>query len=274
MAQFRRYLNLGLLLAAPFLATAFAASPTVSKTPSIQVSAVWLRGQSGAADRELFVAVGDAPPVPLAVGMGSRGRPADIKAGATLRLLAKADLPPPAKPQAGAASANAGASNAAASKPSFVPVGEVPWPAGAGRKALLILAAPKDAGGSLRAMALNDDEEVFPANNVRVVNLTSASLMLRFGQAVKPLPPGPLAPLPYGVKADAPGKDPADIPFALAAGDQVFFNGFIDPKPQTRVLVLVVPPHSGGKTPFVQMVRERMPPPPGAAPGNRPPPRS
>jgi hypothetical protein len=271
MAQLRRSLNLGILLAAGFLTPAFGAPPT-SKIPPAQVTAVWIKGQSGPAERELFVAVGDATPVPLMAGGSSRGRPADVQPGATLRLLAKAPGTPAAKPVAPAAAG--GVAPAAANKPTFVPVGEVAWPKDATRKVLLVLAASKGADGAVRAVAMNDDESVFPVHTVRVVNFTSATFLMRFNQSVKNLPPGTFEPIPYGVTVDPKAKDTPDIPFALAADDQIFFNGFIDPKPQSRTLVFVVPPTGKGTSPVVQFVRERLTPPPGAAPGARPPPRT
>jgi hypothetical protein len=271
MAQLRRSLNLGILLAAAFLTPAFGA-PATSKTPPAQVTAVWIKGQSGPAERELFVAVGDTTPVPLMAGGSSRGRPADVQPGATLRLMAKVPGAAPAKP--GTPAPAAGAAPAPAAKPTFVPVGEVAWPKDATRKVLLVLAASKGADGAVHAVAMNDDESVFPAHTVRVVNFTTATFLMRFDKSVKNLPPGTSEPIPYGVTVDPKAKDTPDIPFALAAGDQVFFNGFIDPKPQSRTLALVVPPTAKGSSPVVQFVRERLPPPPGAGPGARPPPRS
>ncbi len=275
MAQLRRSLSLGLLLAAAFLKPGFAANsaaPKAGATAPVQVSAVWIKGQAAPPERELFVAVGDAPPVPLAVGGGGRGRATDIKSGATLRLLARAATPPSAK--SGASASATQSPPVAPPQPAFVPIGEVNWPTGASRKVLLILAASKDSGGTVHAIAMNDDEAAFPVHTVRVANFTTASLLMRFGQTVKPLPPGILEPIPYGVSVDPKAKDTPDVPFAVAAGEQVFFNGFIDPKPQSRTLVLVIPPSGGGKMPVVQTVRERLASPAGAAPSNRPPPRS
>jgi hypothetical protein len=242
MAHLRRLVSFGL-----GLVFALAASAVVrgqQGEPPSTVSAVWLRGFA-ATGQELFLAQGENTPVPLAVGGSSRGKPIELRgASAPLRLLRRA--------------ANAPASGDKSA--GFVPVTEVRLPAGNPKRVLLVLASA-GGGGAIRATAMADDEASFPAHTVRVANFAGAPVLMRLDRQVKPVAPGATEPMPYAVLADPKLRDVPSFPFALAAQDDVFFNGRIDAWPNSRTLVLVAPPAAEGRPPGVQVLIDRPKPP-------------
>lgn len=249
MAQFQRSLTLGVVFLAAALGSGLSAptSPAAAKPAPIAVSAVWLRGQAPDGI-ELLAAIGESTPLPLAVGGSNRGRPTEFTgSAASVRLLKR----PPA-PIGGLA--------AGVPAPAPISLGDISWPAGSPKKVLLVLAAPKDAS-AVKGLALADDETAFPTNTVRLVNFTGVPVLMRLNQTVKPVGAGASEVFPYAVLGDAKVKDVPNFPFALAAGDTVFFNGRIDSWPNSRTLVLVGPVPSGGKSPVVQILIDRVAPP-------------
>lgn len=240
MAQYRRSLRLGLLWLAALVVPASAATPSASKAPPVSLSAVWLKGQGGAG-RELHVVIGESTPVPLLVGSGGRGRPVEVtEGGGTIRLLGPTAHSGVAKP----------------GTPSLASFGEIKWPAGSPKRVLLVLAATKGATGPINGVALADDETVFPVHTVRVANFTTSPYLMRFHRTVKELKPGTSEPLPYAQIPAVDAKDAPSMPFALAAENDIFFNGRVTGWLNSRTLVLIAPKVEGAKAPAVQIISD------------------
>lgn len=238
MAHIRRLVSFSLSLFVAFAASAVVRGQQ-GDSPST-VSAVWLRGFASTGG-ELFLAQGENKPVPLAVGSSSRGKSVELRgAPASLRLLRPA----------------ANASAAGDKSAGFVPVSEIRLPAGNPKRVLLVLASA-GAGGAIRATAMADDENSFPSHTVRVANFSGAPVLMRLDRQVKPVAPGATEPMPYAVLADPKLRDVPSFPFALAAQDDVFFNGRIDAWLNSRTLVLVTPPSAEGRSPGVQVLVDR-----------------
>ena len=197
------------------------------------MSAVWLDGQAGT--RDLYVAVGQGTPIMLHVGANGRGKPVTlpISGAATLRLFARE------------APAVAGGPD------TFASVGEITLPVGAADRLLLVLAA-QVGGLAVKGVAIADDLKSFPVATVRVANFAGEGLLMRLDKQVKTLAAGVSDPLAYTVIGDPKQAVVPSFPFALAKGEQVFFNGRIDAWPGSRTLIMLIPGPDAEKAPTVQ----------------------
>lgn len=241
MAQLRRFVSFGFCLLVSLAASVVARG---QGEPPRTISAVWLRGFA-ATDQELFLAQGDNAPVPLGAGANSRGKPVELRGSpAALRLLRRAA----SVPAAGNKSEG------------LIPVTEVRPPAGNPKRVLLVLASA-GGDGAIRATVMADDEASFPLHTVRVANFAGSPVLMRLDRQVKSLASGTSEPMPYAVLADPKQRDVPSFPFALAAQDDVFFNGRIDAWSNSRTLVLVAPPTVQGRAPGVQVLVDRPRPP-------------
>lgn len=219
-----------------------------------QITALWLDGRRPAG--ELFVADAKGQPQKLVVGLAGRGAPLPVRAaGQPITVLRKA-VAPVATGGAGAGAATAG----------YETAGEIAWPTGGSRKALLVLMAGSANGGALvvKGVALADDVTSFPPGHLRVANFLGAELIAKVGTGVKPVPAGVTPAVPYPVVAKVDEKRVPNFPLALARVGQggpaeVIFNGWVDAWPSSRTLVLVFPGSAAGADPVVRTVVESIP---------------
>ena len=204
------------------------------------MSAVWLNGQAGT--RDVYVAVGQGTPIVLPVGANGRGKPValPINGASTLRLFAREAPMTPSGPD------------------TFAGVGEVALPSGGADRLLLVLAA-QVGGLAVKGVAFADDLKSFPVATVRVANFTGDGLLMRLDKQVKTLGSGVSEPLAYTVIGDPKQNVVPSFPFALAKGDQVFFNGRIDAWPGSRTLILLIPSSDAKSAPVVQSLIDAPP---------------
>lgn len=128
--------------------------------------------------------------------------------------------------------------------PVNVPVARAAWPAGV-RRALLVfrpLATPAADGMEFEVAAFDDDMKTFPADAVRVLNLTHATLLGRLGHVTLSIHPGAS---PVYALNDIKLPD-GGIPIGLALntpdGPSMLYLAPLEPLANGRSLVVVFPP--------------------------------
>lgn len=137
----------------------------------------------------------------------------------------------------------------ATQKPVRVAVARATWPAGV-RTALLVF-VPRAAAGAdgieFDVLAMDDGVEVFPAETLRVLNLTPVMLLARIGEREAEIKPG-VSPLVRMTDVLKPGE--RAVPLALGmrteAGPLTLYLGPIEARAGSRALVLVLPPKAVG----------------------------
>lgn len=137
----------------------------------------------------------------------------------------------------------------ATGKPVRVAVARAGWPAGV-RMALLVF-VPRAAAGAdgveFDVLAMDDGVEAFPAETVRVLNLTPVTLLARVGGREMEFKPGES---PTVRLADAMAAGAAAVPLALGmrteTGPLTLYLGPIEAKAGNRSLALVLPPKVAG----------------------------
>lgn len=137
----------------------------------------------------------------------------------------------------------------ATGKPVPVKVAAVVWPAGV-RAALLVFVprpAPAADGVEFDVLAIDDGVEAFPAETVRVLNLTPVVLVGRIGDREAAFGAG-LSPVIR--MADVVPEHAVSVALALGArtgeGMLTRYLGPLEARPQARSLVVVLPPKVAG----------------------------
>ena len=137
----------------------------------------------------------------------------------------------------------------ATAKPVRVAVARASWPA-AVRTALLVFVPRATTGADgieFDVLAMDDGDEGFPADTVRLLNLSPWPLLARLGEHNYEMKSGALPPIRL---ADVASKEAASL--ALAVGVRTgeglvpLYLGPIEIRPLSRVLVLVLPPRVDG----------------------------
>lgn len=152
--------------------------------------------------------------------------------------------------------------DSATGKPVRVPVARATWPAGV-RQALLVFVprpAPAADGIEFDVLAVDDGLDIFPADSMRVLNVTPATLLGRIGEREAEFKPGisPVVSLADVVPRGAPA-----VAFALGVrletGAVTLYLGPLEARPQARVLVVVLPPKvEGSRKVRVSMIAQNV----------------
>ena len=147
-------------------------------------------------------------------------------------------------------------------------VARTAWPQGV-RTALFVLipkAAPDAEGLEFDVLASDDSPLAFPPETLRVINATPANLAGRIGAEQVSLPPG--VSRNFATKAFlAPDEDhdpgmPVGLAVHMPAGWVALYDAPLSVSPNTRVLVIVLPPKNAGSTRIqVRAVHQTLPPP-------------
>ncbi len=155
----------------------------------------------------------------------------------------------------------------ATNKPMRMPVARVPWPTGV-HTALLVFVprtAPGVDGMEFDVLAVDDGFQTFPSDSVRVLNVTPATLLGRIGNHETEFKPGISPAFPIADLV-VPGK--TGVPLALAVrmdtSVMMLYLGPLETRPQTRSLVMVLPPKAAGSRKVrVFTIAQAMPKPTG-----------
>lgn len=231
-----------------FLTSLYGAEAPLPTTA--QATAVWVDGKGSAG--EYFINNGKGQPQKLVIGSGARGAPVTITSiGQPIVVLRKAEA------------------SATGKESGYEKAGEIAWPAGAGRKLLLLIAAgasdSKTAAPSLRGMALADDLSGFPADTFRILNLLNIQLYGRVGDATRPVAPGLSPALPYPVPAVPQGEKRTQnfaVGFARSVDGgktDMFYNSRVDAWPHSRTLILILPGQTPNSDPIVRTLFDVIP---------------
>ena len=137
----------------------------------------------------------------------------------------------------------------ATAKPVRVAVARASWPAGV-RTGLLVFVPRATAGADgieFDVLAMDDGDEGFPADTVRLLNLAPVPLLARLGEHNYEMKSGALPPIRL---ADVAAKGVASLALAVGLrteeGMVPLYLGPIEIRPRSRVLVLVLPPRVEG----------------------------
>ncbi|CAM2987264.1 hypothetical protein [Rariglobus hedericola] len=147
-------------------------------------------------------------------------------------------------------------------------VARTTWPQGV-RTALFVLVpklAPDAEGLEFDVLASDDSPTAFPPETLRVINATPANLAGRIGAEQVSLPPG--VSRTFATTAFlAPDEDhdpgmPVGLAVHMPAGWVALYDAPLSVSPNTRVLVIVLPPKNAGSTRIqVRAVHQTLPPP-------------
>lgn len=155
----------------------------------------------------------------------------------------------------------------ATNKPMRMPVARVAWPVGV-HTALLVFVprtAPGVDGMEFDVLAMDDGFQSFPSDSVRVLNVTPATLLGRIGNRDTEFKPG-ISPIFSMADLAVPGK--TGVPLALGVrmdtSVMMLYLGPLETRPQTRALVMVLPPKvAGSRKVRVFTIAQAMPKPAG-----------
>lgn len=244
MAFFRRYL----IIAAAFCCAGhICAQQSASGALATAYQVTLLGLPHPQADYSgLVLLVGDQT-LPVDVPPGARGRPLKLVKGAKELTISRQGV----DPQTG--------------KSVYKPLATAAWPGEKCRETLLIV-GPGSSGGDFKAMALDDSLSAFPAESIRVLNLTGIPLQAKINDFSGELKHAQISQIiAYPDMKKLPPQSVARYPMALAAksaeGKMLrLYSGYMEAPPITRSFILIQPPlEAGSKKIRVKTITDQPP---------------